>query len=271
MDKLNLTVIVPLNTWDGEVIEYLDRALDCVAMQGRKPENILLLISDDVRDNSEFPEYFKKNKTEFKTLGMNLAWEAASGETFQEQLNTAVKNIRTEYFSICDYSDWYGQTWFENVKRYIDQDKDIDLFIPVVIAYDTDSNFVRFFNEQYLAMGFTGQELGYVNEEALKTMYEMWLHGSVINTSTFIKTGGLKPSIKTYYWYEFLLRWCYNKGIPYVIPKNGYNHVLMPEPQVDVDELKFYYTTSQSEYVFINDRNKVYQPKKSKTDSQNNE
>ena len=62
--------------------------------------------------------------------------------------------------------------------------------------------------------------------DCLQNFFDFYLTGSIFSTHDFLTLGGLKPSIKITFWYEWLLR-ATNKGkLVYVVPKIGYKHYL---------------------------------------------
>jgi hypothetical protein len=84
--------------------------------------------------------------------------------------------------------------------------------------------------------------------------------------------GGLKPSIKITFWYEWLLR-ATNKGkTVFVIPKVGYNHTLgrsgslveLYKENVDGEESQWWFDLAKREYFYKEDRKKSYEDYKKK-------
>ena len=130
----------------------------------------------------------------------------------------------------------------------------------------------------YIATKFPGYDLSNMNkvkeifpkqlEKTGMEYFDFYLTGGVYRTSDWIECGGLKPSIKLTFWYEYLLR-ATNKGQKvYVIPKLGYKHYLN-RPQslldiythtVDEKESKWWYDLSKEEFIHKEDRNKTYDP-----------
>ena len=89
---------------------------------------------------------------------------------------------------------------------------------------------------------------------------------NIINTEFFKEVGGLKPSIKISFWYEFLLRCIYNSGRVFVTPKVCYQHIVNREDSltkeymetITKEEGAWWIELAQEEYFFKNDRNKKY-------------
>jgi hypothetical protein len=94
--------------------------------------------------------------------------------------------------------------------------------------------------------------------------------GGIIKRSEFIKAGGLKPSIKLSFGYEFLLRMANLYEEVYIIPKVGYFHFINREDSLTAEyhrtmtqeEGAWWIELAQEEYFFNEDRKKTYPKKK---------
>jgi len=265
---MDLTVIIPIGKWDEEVQKYLDRALDSVFNQKVKPSEIILGTHSDLNDN-KYGEYLDKTVKEFEMINITIT-NKCSDYVFEHYPHNSVtaiidcvKAVKTKYFTILELTDQFEPTWFENVDRYISTlDKDISIYLPICKVFNENGEFVRFLNEQWWANGFSKDlDLGYVDEEGLKVMFDMNLSGSIINKNDFDEIGGLKNNIKLYFWYEFLLRLVYNSKNAFVIPKSLYNHVYFTAINIETDEAKFYWDAVQNEYYFNAQRDLTYNKK----------
>jgi hypothetical protein len=124
---------------------------------------------------------------------------------------------------------------------------------------------VGYINETAWASAFS-EEIGYLDIDALEAYYNFNMTGAIINTETFKTIGGLKPSIKISFWYEFLLRMVYNNHRVYVIPKMCYRHTVNRKDSltneyintISQEEGAWWIELAQQEYFFKNDRNKTY-------------
>jgi len=262
----DLTIIIPLERWDDEVQKYLDRALDSVFTQTVKPSKIHIVTNDSLFDNDEFREYFTKTIDEFDKINVEIV-QTVGDYTFEYYPNNSINGlietinkVDTKYFTVLEPTDQFEPTWFENVERYIkSSDKDISVYLPICKVFNKDGEFIRFLNEQWWANGFSKDlNLGYVDEEGLKTMFDMNLSGSIINKNDFNEVGGLKNNIKLYYWYEFLLRLVYNQKHVFVIPKSLYNHIYFRAVNIEESEARFYWDSVQQEYYFNTQRELTY-------------
>jgi len=262
----DLTVIIPVGQWDEQTKEYLDRALDSIFTQTVKPPKIHITTNNGLFNNIEFLEYFNKTINEFDKIGIEVVQTVGNYE-FEYYPNNSVdaivdtvNNVKTKYFTVLEPTDQFEPTWFENVQRYIETtDKEISIYLPICKVFNDEGIFIRFLNEQWWATGFSKDlDLGYVDEEGLKIMYDMNLTGAVINKKDFEDVGSLKNNIKLYYWYEFLLRLIYNQKIAFVIPKSLYNHTYFKANNIEEDEARFYWDSALNEYYFNSQRELIY-------------
>ena len=96
----------------------------------------------------------------------------------------------------------------------------------------------------------------------LANFFDFYLTGSIFNTADWEEVGGLKPSIKLTFWYEWLLRATYKGKKIYVIPKVGYIHKLgRPgsiiegyKNTVDEKESNFWVNVARKDYFYKNQR-----------------
>jgi hypothetical protein len=89
----------------------------------------------------------------------------------------------------------------------------------------------------------------------------------VFNIKDWLEVGGLKPSIKITFWYEWMLRATSKGKKIFVIPKVGYNHTLGREnslvetykKEIDKDETQWWFDLAKRESYFKEDRKKTYE------------
>lgn len=256
----NITVIIPIHKIDGETVKYTQKAVESVLEQGLKEENILFV----------GPKEVQKTLTE-NEVGKSSKFLLNEKETdYCNQVNLAVKNVSTKYFSILAFDDQYTKTWFKNVEKYTKFLTDFSVFAPIVSFVDSKTSEVMgTINEIVWAMSFSN-ELGVIDEDALQNYYDFSTNGAVFRTDDFIEVGMLKPSIKLSFWYEFLLR-ATNSGLKiYVIPKNGYKQTIGLEnsmvsaydEEMDDKQRDWWIKLATKEYYFKQERKKSYQYKK---------
>ena len=157
--------------------------------------------------------------------------------------------------------------WFKNVEKYIEYKPEVSVFLPLEELVDYSKNqVIGYGNEAPWASSFSN-EIGYIDNDCLQQYFDFYLTGSVFNVEDWKNYGGLKPSIKISFWYEFLLRMT-NKGKKvFVIPKLGYKHYVdrenslydMYRKTIDEKESSWWFELAKQESNFKEDRNKTYE------------
>jgi hypothetical protein len=187
---------------------------------------------------------------------------------YQHQVNMAVENIESKYFSVLEFDDYFSDTWFNNVEKYISVDtEDISCFLPLTEIVDYKENkVIGYANEVFWASAFS-EEIGYPDMESMLNYLNFNTSGAIFKKDDFISVGGLKESMKLVFWYEYLLRLLYNNKIIFVIPKVGYYHIVnrdgslsdMYRQTIEEKEANWLVDLAKKEYYFKKDRNKVYE------------
>lgn len=248
----DLVVIIPMHEFGKDNIELLNKAVESV------PEGVKTVLS--VKKGVD-------GRT-LKGVSERLTVLAESeGDSFAELVNTAVDNIEEKWFSILEFDDTYTPIWLTNAKRYIDFKPDMSVFMFLEDITDfNNGKYIGFGNEAAWASSFSN-EIGFIDNDCLQNYFDFYLTGSIFNTADWREVGGLKPSIKITFWYEWLLR-ATNKGKKvFVIPKVGYNHKLgrknslveIYKETVDGEESQWWFDLSKREYFFKEDRKKTYE------------
>jgi hypothetical protein len=248
--KSDIKIIVPVHEYSEDVKKMMEAAIQSV------PEGFDVVISTTKSLEEAIAKDFKNDIV-------------AKGDNgcFCELVNQAVGG--TKWFSVLEFDDAYTTIWGENVKKYLDFMPEISVLLSLEDIYDyQNGKYIGFGNEAPWASSFS-DELGYIDKGCLENYFNFFLTGGVFNTDDWNEVGGLKPSIKLTFWYEFLLRLT-NKGKKvFVMPKVGYVHMLGREgslmeqyrEQMDSDESKFWFDTAKQEYFYKDDRNKTYTKK----------
>ena len=248
----DLVIIIPMHEFGKENVELLNKAVESV------PEGLKIVLS--VKKGVD-------GRT-LKGISDRLTVLAESdGDSFAELVNTAANNIDEKWFSILEFDDTYTPIWFDNAKKYIEfmPSTSVFMFLEDITDFN-NGKYIGFGNEAAWASSFSN-EIGYIDNDCLQNYFDFYLTGSIFNTADWKEVGGLKPSIKITFWYEWLLRLT-NKGkTVFVIPKVGYNHHLARKgslveyykENVDNDETQWWYDLSKREYFFKEDRNKTYE------------
>ena len=248
----DLVIIIPMHEFGKENIELLNKAVESV------PEELKIILS-------------VKKGVDGRTLkGVSdriTVLAESDGDSFAELVNTAVDNIEEKWFSILEFDDTYTPIWFDNAKKYMEfmPSTSVFMFLEDITDFN-NGKYIGFGNEAAWASSFSN-EIGYIDNDCLQNYFDFYLTGSIFNTADWREVGGLKPSIKITFWYEWLLRLTNKDKTVFVIPKVGYNHHLARKgslveyykENVDNDETQWWYDLSKREYFFREDRNKTYE------------
>lgn len=257
----NITVIIPLHIFTEGNKPLLKRAIDSV------PKEYNIIISTQSNDiEKDLIDYIKETKIENCTVtspSVGETWDSS----FCSLVNGGVSVCDTEWFSILEFDDEYTDIWFKNVEKYIEFNPEASVFLPLEELIDFNKgNFIGYGNEAPWASSFSN-EIGYIDNDCLQQYFDFYLTGSVFNREDWKNHGGLKPSIKVSFWYEFLLRFT-NKGKNvFVIPKLGYKHYVnrtdslydIYRNTIDEKESSWWFELAKQESFHKEDRNKTYE------------
>lgn len=248
----DLVVIIPMHEFGKDNIELLNKAVESI------PEGVRAVLS------------VKKGVDGRKLKGASERLEIISesdGDSFAELVNAAVDNIDEKWFSILEFDDTYTPIWLDNAKKYMEFMPDMSVFMFLEDITDfNNGKYVSFGNEAAWASSFSN-EIGFIDNDCLQNYFDFYLTGSIFNTADWREVGGLKPSIKITFWYEWLLRLTNKHKKVFVIPKVGYNHKLarkgslveIYKESIDDDETQWWFDLAKREYLFMEDRNKTYE------------
>lgn len=238
-----LVVIIPMNEFSKENIELLNKAVESVPSE----LNVLLSVPSGTDG--------KKLKGISDRLGVVSESE---GSSFAELVNAAADAIEEKWFSILEFDDTYTPIWYDNAKKYIEFMPSTSVFMYLEDITDfNDGKYIGFGNEAAWASAFSN-EIGFIDNDCLQNYFDFYMTGSIFNTADWKEVGGLKPSIKITFWYEWLLRATNKNKTVYVIPKVGYNHKLgrkgslieTYKSTIDQEETQWWFDLAKREYMF---------------------
>lgn len=259
--KNNISVILPIHDLNDVTKTTLANAIKSVELQNVRPDELIIVTPK----GSDVYKYVKKMDMGEISDIVNIVEN--DGETdFCSQVNYGVSAAKSEWISILEYDDEYAKIWFKNVVEYRDAHPNVDLFLPIVIDVNDEGQFIGFTNEAVWANSFS-DELGVLDNNSLLSYQNFNIDGMVIKKSTFEEMGGLKPSIKLTFIYEFLLRLTFKDVKIMTIPKFGYKHVNQRpdslfstyKETMNPAEAKWWLQTAKKEYYFQNDRKITYE------------
>lgn len=256
----NITVIIPVHEYNDIVSSYLDKAIKSILEQKETKDFPEILIVSPVTIEKDVNGYIKNLKNELNVKLVSNENEA----NYQTQVNEAIKNVNTEYFSVLEYDDEYSTTYFKNLKKYIDSYNNIDIFMPIIIEVNNENQGLKFTNEIIWSQQFVGEngEMGFLNQNVLKQFSDFKLSGAVIKKTEFENIGKYKSKIKLTFMYELLLRALNNGCKIFTIPKIGYKHLATREgslfdsymKNMSMNERKFWFDVAIRESNFMADR-----------------
>lgn len=270
MDKfVDVTVILPIHKLEENDITSFENAIKSIKNSNTKPKELIITTC-----NCPGTVEFLENYDNENYGGVNVKiLKHDNANDFCKQINFAVDNIQTKYFSILEFDDEYTPIWFENFEIYQKHYSDVKIFFPIVIDVNINKEFLGFTNEAVWAMNFS-DKLGILDENSLLKFPNFQTSGAIIDTEMYKEFGGLKPSMKLTFVYEFLLRLARFDQKIMTIPRVGYLHTNMrenslfwnykndPERRINPEEANFWLETAKKEYYFKHDRGVEYEGKK---------
>lgn len=257
----DITVVIPVHVYDEEVANLLDNAIKSV------PKDVKVIISTD--------DKFDLRTSTVKDKRVTWVDNETEDTSFQNLVNLGVKEVKTDWFSILEFDDVYTPIWFDSFERYQEFNQQYNAFFPMVDLYDvkdkeSDYKFVGYGNEAPWAASFS-DAIGVIDSKSLDNFFNYYPTGAIFRKETWDEVGGLKPSIKLTFWYEFLLRFVSHSvgGNIFVIPKIGYVHGLGRKGSllehyretVQKEESEFWIKTAKKESFFKEERAVEYKPK----------
>lgn len=256
-----ITIILPVCEINDKLKALYKKAIGSIPItpEGKSTYPVLVVGPKDV-----IKEY--KDPAIEKIVEIEYLENKNSG--FQDQIDFAAKNCKTDYFCILEIDDTFNPNWFSNVEKHIESMPETPFFIPLTELYDVsgdEATPIGFANEIALTTSFS-DKIGYIGIDELMEFSDFSCTGGVFRVSDFLEIGGLKNTLKAVFWYEFLLRAANNHKEVYVVPKLGYKHNLRREGSlmdnvsktIDADEAKFWLETARQEYFFNEARVREY-------------
>lgn len=257
-NKIDVSVILPIKSSKAKDFDdYFNKAILSLKNQQTHVNELVIVHSQE--------ESLITYLSEFNFDGIPvklLLWDKEPN--FCSQINFGVENCSSEWVSFFEFDDEYASIWFKNVKKYMEVYPNVKMFLPVVVDTDERATFAGFTNEATFAANFT-QEIGILTNETLLNYQNFQTAGAVIKKESIVDFGGMKPSMRLTFIYEFLLRLTYNSVSVMTIPKLGYKHTNLREgsifwnykngeEKISEDEVRFWIQTAKKEYFFKDDR-----------------
>jgi hypothetical protein len=246
--------------------DYFASAIAGIREQKVLPTKLMIVIP---KGDSELKKTIEEYDWSDELKGILTIVENDGETDFCSQINFGVEQCDTEWFSILELDDEYSKIWFENVQKYMEAYDDVDGFLPIVLDVSVEGRFLHFTNEPVWAPEFS-DKMGFIDNDALLNFPNFQISGGVYRKEAFKSVGGLKPSIKLQFTYEFFLRMTYYDKTIMTIPKLGYkktnmrpdslfyNYQNSEEYKMDPVEARWWFNTARKECYFKNDRDIKY-------------
>lgn len=253
----NITIILPIHKFDDNYKLMLENSLKTVNEFHNDVKLLIVCPNNVYKELSNF-DFGQK-------LEINIEKHNFTDTSFSNQINLGINKCDTEWFSILEIDDQYTSTWLKSVNEYINEYKDVDVFLPIVKDINQQGVFINYTNESTWAYGFSDKQ-GYLDNEVLLDFQNYQTSGGVYRTEVIKENGSFKDNIKLTFTYEFLLRLTHNGVKIMTIPKVGYVHVQFREDSLfwcykndksllmSEDEVRFWLETAKKEFFFKNKR-----------------
>ena len=261
MEENKVTVIIPIHEYNEELKKYVEVAIKSTNIQTGYTDKIDVIVVGNLETLTAVSKDIDYKS--YENIKVNEVVNTGKLD-FQDQVNLAVKNVTTKYFTVLEFDDELSNKYFKNVTHYISSFPNIDIFLPLIVEVDENNNINKYTNENIWSQGFVGDngEVGYLNQTLLKEYTDFKLSGAVIKTSEYINIGGYKSNIKMTFGYELLLRALNNSCVVYTIPRILYKHLVnrngslfeIYKTKISLPERKFWFDVANKEYHYINDR-----------------
>lgn len=275
MSKSNITVIVPVHKLTDETSKLFGIAVESIMRQDVKPDAVFIVVPKGNEVVETVKGMLPKSILKFTVLEND-------GETdFCSQVNFGIENVETEWFSILEYDDEYSNIWIKNAVKYMEAYPEVGIFMPMIadvtFSYKVDEEtgeetgeyeeqYIGGTNEAVWANQFS-DEMGILDSDALLRYQNFNIDGIVMKKEAIEDFGGLKPSIKLTFPYEFLLRMTHNGVRTMVIPRIGYKHVNLRNDslfktyrtEMDNEESRWWMNKAKKEYFWSEDRKLTYE------------
>ena len=187
----------------------------------------------------------------------------STGDTdFCTQVNVAAGKVQTKHFSILEFDDTYTAKWFKMAHDYFYTNESVSLFLPIGIIWSESAPGQYQYVNEIAWTGSFSNELGYLDYDCLQDYPSFNLTGGIFNTEDFNAIGGFKPSIKVAFNYELLLRMAKKEMKIFVVPKEGYLHLIGRKgsltdeyaASMDKNDIKKWFDLAKAECIFKEDR-----------------
>jgi hypothetical protein len=261
MQNKNITAILPLHKINEDYKTMLLNAVNSVD-DFHNDVTLLIVCPSDVKSEIDTMNLSEKLEIKFDVHNSNT--------DFISQVNRGIQSCETEWFTILEVDDEFKPIWLKSVTQYVNENPDVDVFLPVVKDINVEGKFISFTNESTWAYGFTEKQ-GYLDNEVLLDFQNFQTSGGLFRTKVMIDNGLFKDNIKLTFSYELFLRLTHNGVKILTVPRIGYQHLNFrpdslfweyknnEETKLSENEVKFWLETAKKEFFFNNKRDVNYE------------
>ncbi len=249
---LDLTVIIPIKTLGKSEEKYFNDLLNSIAeLQNGKDLAITFVGTQKAINKAAGLIQKAKLSNASETIETDT-------EDFAEQINKAVLDCATRYFTVLEVGETLTANWLTSALPFINERTQESTFLTMGEILNKEGKPVYFANEMGWNPSYAEENLGVISEAILKAYPDFHFSGAIIRTDDFLEVHGLKSSMKVAVWYEFALRLLKQKKTIYSIPKIGFRHQNgvneTSGEKLSTDELKWLIETADEESKFTEDR-----------------
>lgn len=263
-NKSDITVIIPIHKLDEVTLASLSLAVESVVSQKVAADELLFVVTPEVKDKVNGIDWKAKGLDEFRVLVNE------GDSSFQSQMNLGVSEVKTKWFTVLEFDDVQLPIFMSNAVKYIAANEDVSIFLPIVVEANTKNEAIGISNEAVWAHQFCeAEELGFLDIQTLLSYSNFSINGMIVSKDKYEAAGGFKPTLKQVFGYEFLLRMLHMSNRLMVIPKYLYKHIngradsLFDEysKTITMEENKFWLGLAKKEYFHVKDRGITYEQK----------
>lgn len=265
-----ITLLVPIHEYKEEYKEYIDKCHQSYKINNPTSTQKLKFVCDE-KVKAKIQEQLNNTDEEFIINN--------TGKTsIFHQINHAVDFVDTDYFGIYEFDDMISDRYFSVAERYINENKDVALFLPLigeVIRQQKEDgsfteSFVRYANEfpwfkgmiEYPDLPESYKKLGVITTKMAEGYEGIQLSGAIIKKEDFLETKKLKTNLGIATMYEYMLRLTFLDKKVISIPKFMYIHRIARENSyfenikntLTPEAIMKFFDLARKEYVFEDER-----------------
>lgn len=248
---MNITVIIPIHEIDASYHSYIEKSITSLSRFTVKPTEVLLIGPELVLSQ------LKEKIDTIDTVNKYRLIVNNEDTSYCNQVNLAVKEVNTEFFTVLEIDDDINQKFFEKLTKY--EESGADIYMPILVHTNVRNELLFLSNATAWIPGQT-EVKGNLDITALQSNKNYDLTGSVVRKKTFESVGGFKPQIKITFNRELLLRMMYiSDAKTIIVPIFGYQHItdrpnslfdIYKKQNISKEEFDFWQKIAETEYMW---------------------